>query len=54
MVQKSKILETFEDLPDPYSKELIFKKIVNGIEEVRNGETISEEELDREIDSWFK
>ncbi len=60
MLQKSKVLETLEDLPDRFSMDELFEKmyviekIERGLEEMSNGETISEEELDKEIDSWFK
>jgi hypothetical protein len=60
MLQKSKVLETVEDLPDRFSMDELFEKmyvtekIEKGLEQVRNGETVSEEDLDEEIESWFK
>jgi hypothetical protein len=60
MLQKSKVLETVEDLPDRFSMDELFEKmyviekIEKGIEQVRNDETISEEDLDKEIEKWFK
>jgi hypothetical protein len=60
MLQKSKVLETVEDLPDRFSMDELFEKmyviekIEKGLEQVRNGETIYEEDLDEEIESWFK
>jgi predicted transcriptional regulator len=37
-----------------FEKMYVIEKIEKGLEQVRNGETVSEEDLDEEIESWFK
>ena len=60
MLLKSKVLETIEELPNNFSldelieKLYIIDKIEKGIEQGKNGDLVSEEELDKIVDGWFK
>lgn len=60
MLIKSKVQETIEDFPEKFSMDELFQKlfvidrIERGLEQVRNNESISEQELDREMEQWFK
>ena len=60
MLLKSKVLETIEELPNNFSldelieKLYIIDKIEKGIEQGKNGDFVSEEELDKIVDGWFK
>lgn len=60
MLIKSKVLETIEELPEKFSmddlfeKLLVIEKVEKGLEQGRNGEFISEEELDKITEKWFE
>lgn len=60
MITKTKLIETIDKFPETFSiDELIEKAIlINKIEkrdaQSKNGETISEEELEKEMQKWFK
>lgn len=57
---KSKVQEQIESLPDEFSLDLLVEKLIllqkieNGIKQSDNDEVVSEEELDKEIEEWFK
>jgi len=60
MLTKSKLKEEIEKLPETFSidelvERLIFiEKVENGISQSKKGDIISEDELDNEIEKWFK
>ncbi|MBE7639788.1 MULTISPECIES: hypothetical protein [Salegentibacter] len=60
MLTKSKLREEIEKLPETFSidelvERLIFiEKVENGINQSKKGDVISEEQLDKEIEKWFK
>ena len=60
MLVKSIVLEAINDLPEKFSMDELFEKmyviekIENGLKQSENGQTISEEELDKEIKTWFE
>ena len=60
MLTKSKLKEEIEKLPETFSidelvERLIFiEKVENGISQSKKGDVISEDELDNEIEKWFK
>ena len=60
MLSKKSIQKQIQNLPDEISLEdlidqLIFlDKIEKGIEDVKANRTISNDEMKKEIDSWFK
>jgi hypothetical protein len=60
MLLKSKVLETVEMLDDEFTLDLLVEKmsfierVQEGIEESINGETISDEEFEKQVNLWFK
>jgi hypothetical protein len=60
MLTKTKIKEVIENFPEEISiddfvdKLILLEKTERGIRQSNNGEVISEEELDIEIEKWFK
>jgi hypothetical protein len=60
MLTKTKIKEVIENFPEEISiddfvdKLILVEKTERGIRQSNNGEVISEEELDIEIEKWFK
>ena len=60
MLIKSRVLESINDLPEKFSMDELFEKmyviekIEIGLEQSKKGQTISEDELDKEIEKWFK
>lgn len=60
MISKTKLLEQIKKMPDQFSMEdlieqLIFlEKLEKRIEESNQDQTISEEDLKREIEEWSK
>jgi hypothetical protein len=60
MLTKTKIKEVIENFPEEISiddfidKLILIEKTERGIKQSENGEIISEEELDLEIEKWFK
>lgn len=60
MITKSKLIETIDKFPDTFSiddlieKAILIDKIERGDEQSKKGETISEEELEKEMQKWFK
>ena len=60
MITKAKLIETIDKFPDTFSidelieKAILIDKIERGDEQSKNGNTISEEELEKEMQKWFK
>ncbi len=60
MLTKLKVQKQIENLPDEFSLDLLVEKLIllqkieKGIEQSDNNDVISEEELDKEIEEWFK
>ncbi len=60
MITKKQLKETIENLPEEFSLEdlmdrlILLDKIERGEKESERGETITEEELDKELEKWFK
>ena len=60
MITKTKLIETIDKFPETFSidelieKALLIDKIEKGDAQSKNGETISEEELEKEMQKWFK
>lgn len=60
MLTKTKIKEVIENFPEEISiddfidKLILVEKTERGIQQSINGEVISEDELDIEIEKWFK
>lgn len=59
MLTKHKIKEVIENFPEEFSiddfvdKLILVEKTERGIQQSINGEVISEDELDIEIEKWF-
>lgn len=60
MLTKTKLIETLSQLPERFTvdeligKAILIDKIERGDRQSENGETISEEDLDKEMEKWFK
>ena len=60
MITKDRLKEHLEDFPNEFSLDelierlILVDKIERGIKQSENGETISETDLDKEIEKWFK
>lgn len=60
MITKSKLKEQIESFPDQFSIDdlierlILVEKIESGINQSANDEIVSESELDKEINKWFK
>jgi predicted transcriptional regulator len=60
MLTKTKLREQIEKFPEEFSLDdlidrlILIDKIERGNKQSENGEVISEEELDKEIEKWFK
>jgi hypothetical protein len=60
MITKSKLKKQIENLPEEFSidelveKLILIEKIENGEKQSLNKETISETELENEINKWFE
>jgi hypothetical protein len=60
MLLKSKVLETVEMLDDEFTLDLLVEKmsfierVQEGLEESINGDTISDEEFEKQVNLWFK
>ena len=60
MITKAKLIETIDKFPDTFSidelieKAILIDKIERGDEQSKNGNTISEEKLEKEMQKWFK
>ena len=59
MITKTKLIETIDKFPETFSidelieKAILIDKIERGDEQSKKGNTISEEELEREMKKWF-
>ena len=60
MLTKARIKEQIDKLPEEFSLDdlierlILIEKIESGNKQSENGEVISEEEMDNEIEKWFK
>lgn len=60
MITKAQLKETIEKLPEEFSIEdlmdrlILLDKIERAEKESERGETISETELEKELEKWFK
>jgi hypothetical protein len=60
MITKAKLKEQIESFPEKFSLDelierlILAEKIEKGMEKSNNNEVLSEDEIDREMDSWFK
>lgn len=60
MITKTKLKETIDKFPESFTidelveKLILIDKIDRANQQSEKGETISEEELDKEIEKWFK
>ncbi|WP_158837693.1 hypothetical protein [Polaribacter sp. L3A8] len=60
MITKAKLIEHIEQFPEEFSiddlvaKLILIEKLGKGNEQSLKGEVISEQELEKEIDTWFK
>ena len=60
MLTKARIKEQIDKLPEKFSLDelierlILIEKIESGIKQSEDGEVISEEEMDNEIEKWFK
>lgn len=60
MITKTLLKESLENLPEKFtldeliSKAILIDKVERGNNQSEKGETISESELDIEIEKWFK
>lgn len=60
MITKAKLKETIEEFPECFTIDevierlILIDKIDRANQQSEKGETISEEELDKEIEKWFK
>ena len=58
MLTKNSIILLLNRMPETFSAEdiieeiILLKKIETALEQVKNGEYLTSEELDREIDTW--
>lgn len=57
---KSKVQEQIKNLPEEFSLDLLVEKLIllekieKGIKQSDNDEVVTESELDKEIEQWFK
>lgn len=60
MITKAKLKEQIDSLPEQFSIDdlverlILIEKIEKGNQQSKNNETISESELDKEINKWFE
>lgn len=60
MLTKTKLIETIREFPERFTvdelinKLILIDKIERGNQQSENGETITEEDLDRDMQKWFK
>lgn len=60
MLLKSKVQETLDNLPEKFSMDDLFEKmdvidkIEKGLEQGKNGEFVSEEEMEKITEGWFR
>ena len=60
MMKKQKVLDTVKELPNEFEldqlveKLLFIEKVEKGLEQVKNGETISHDEMKKMVGKWQK
>jgi predicted transcriptional regulator len=60
MLTKTQVAKQLEKLPDEFTLDdlveqlILIQKIEKGLKDSEEGKVISEEELDNEIEKWFK
>ncbi len=60
LLTKDKVKEQIEQFPNEFSLDLLVEKLIllqkieTGIEQSVNNDVITAEELDKEIEEWFK
>ena len=60
MITKSKLIETIDKFPETFSidelieKAILIDKIERGDKQSKEGNTVTEEELEKEMQKWFK
>lgn len=60
MSTKTKVKETLENFPEEFSIDylierlIIIDKVETGRKQLANGDVVSEEDLDNEINKWFE
>ncbi len=60
MISKTKLKETIDKFPESFTIDELVEKLIlidridRANQQSEKGETISEEELDKEIEKWFK
>ena len=60
MITKTNLKKQIEKLPDQFSIDelverlILIEKIEKGIDQSRNDQVTSDDELDKEIEKWFK
>lgn len=59
MITKQQVIEITEQIPDKefnaqrvMEEILLLEKIEQGLDDIKNGRAISDEELDKEIEKW--
>lgn len=60
MITKKQLERTIQTFPDEFTLEELIEKLIlldkiqRGDKDSRHGDVISDEELDRELEKWFK
>ena len=60
MLTKTKLIEQIEKFPEEFSIDelverlILIEKVELGLKQSENGEIISDSDLDKEIEQWFK
>ena len=60
MITKTKLKETLDHFPDEFTLDELMERVIlidkvnRGDEQSKKGETLSEDELDKEMAKWFK
>jgi hypothetical protein len=62
MISKEKIIKSIQEMPEDkfdnidvlLERIILLQKIENGLSEVEEGNTISNEEMNQTIETWFK
>ncbi len=60
MLSKEKLIQQIEKFPDEFTIDelienlILIDKINNGVHQSENNKVISEDEMDNEIEKWFK
>jgi len=60
MLTKTKLIEQIEKFPEEFSIDelverlILIEKVELGLKQSENGEIVSDSDLDKEIEQWFK